>query len=270
MENISTHNQVIEIPSHEWRPVNPPISPRREATRQHYSNEAAVEIQKKLAEACNILNIANPDHFIPTLKKTAVVLSTIPKMENFITSVCSICSNGRTELERKNMEVTPKMVVPLLNGWIKELSSLREMEHAILSMMKERKKSPRVTPTNNQGDSWRMILDGVRSMIEDENRLLWDNSFKNINNMQSPMYGKGTELTSKLIQHFQHLFDVPNMEGVLPKMNDLYNKVQECQNAMSALNQVLGLSFNASSSETLSLARRVLTNDCAARISDNK
>ena len=44
----------------------------------------------------------------------------------------------------------------------------------------------------------------------------------------------------KLIIHFQTLFDVKELEGVLPKMNELYLFVNEALNHMRALRSMLG------------------------------
>ena len=44
-----------------------------------------------------------------------------------------------------------------------------------------------------------------------------------------------------MINHFQTLFDVPNVEGIFPRMNEIYSKLGEVYNVLHTLRNLLGL-----------------------------
>lgn len=49
------------------------------------------------------------------------------------------------------------------------------------------------------------------------------------------------QLLHKMIAHFQRLFEVKALDGVFPKMNELYLTVNEARNCMSAIKSMLRL-----------------------------
>ncbi|XP_070549234.1 centrosomal protein of 70 kDa-like isoform X6 [Ptychodera flava] len=50
-----------------------------------------------------------------------------------------------------------------------------------------------------------------------------------------------------VVSHFQNLFDVPTLEGVYPRMNEIYTKLGETHNVLHTLRELLGLEENAKS-----------------------
>lgn len=44
-----------------------------------------------------------------------------------------------------------------------------------------------------------------------------------------------------MVAHFQKLFDAPSLTGIYPRMNDVYTKLGEMNNAMRNLRDVLDL-----------------------------
>merc|ERR1712227_1045126 len=59
-------------------------------------------------------------------------------------------------------------------------------------------------------------------------------------------------LVNQVLLHFQQLFNVRSMEGVLPKMNQIYVFNNEMANFLQLLRPVLGLSEKASTHAILS------------------
>jgi hypothetical protein len=53
-------------------------------------------------------------------------------------------------------------------------------------------------------------------------------------------------LTISMIDHFKDLFDVESMEGIYPKMNELYVYVQETKTGLRILSSLLGLDDHVS------------------------
>ena len=44
-----------------------------------------------------------------------------------------------------------------------------------------------------------------------------------------------------MVKHFQHLFDVPNMAGMYPRMNEIYTRYNEMRNVQRTLAELLDL-----------------------------
>ena len=53
-------------------------------------------------------------------------------------------------------------------------------------------------------------------------------------------------IVSKIVKHFQLLFDVRGVEGVLPRMNEVYLLMNESVHFLRALRSVVGLEENSS------------------------
>jgi len=49
-----------------------------------------------------------------------------------------------------------------------------------------------------------------------------------------------------IVAHFQKLFDVNSIEGIFPRMNDVYIRLGETYNSMNNIRDVLGLGKNIS------------------------
>lgn len=47
-----------------------------------------------------------------------------------------------------------------------------------------------------------------------------------------------------MVAHFQQLFDVTSLTGIYPRMNEVYSKLGEMNNAMRNLRDVLELGMN--------------------------
>ena len=48
-------------------------------------------------------------------------------------------------------------------------------------------------------------------------------------------------ITASMVEHFKDLFDVENLEGVYPKMNELYVYVQETKTGLKIIANLLNL-----------------------------
>lgn len=66
---------------------------------------------------------------------------------------------------------------------------------------------------------------------------LTSNSFCLLQNSQKP----SLPTLSAIVSHFQKLFDVNSLNGVYPRMNEVYTKLGEMTNAMRNLHELLEL-----------------------------
>ena len=68
-------------------------------------------------------------------------------------------------------------------------------------------------------------------------------------------------ITTAMIDHFRDLFDVNSMDGVYPKMNELYVYVQETRHGLRLLSELLALGENVSTAKILDAIAQHLRDD---------
>lgn len=54
-----------------------------------------------------------------------------------------------------------------------------------------------------------------------------------------------------IVRHFQHLFDVPTMSGIYPRMNELYLRYNEMRNVQKTLAGLLDLGIHMKLNEAM-------------------
>ncbi len=65
-------------------------------------------------------------------------------------------------------------------------------------------------------------------------------------------------LTNRLLSHMQYVFDIKDIQGLIPKMNQIYLFVEESRNFMSSLREAFGME-NAQTSTIISETLRRLS-----------
>lgn len=70
-------------------------------------------------------------------------------------------------------------------------------------------------------------------------------------------------LNNRIVLHFQYLFQVRKLEGVFPKMNELYVFCSEVQSVLRALRSVCRLPVNASPKAVLGAVQHLLVTSAA-------
>ena len=59
--------------------------------------------------------------------------------------------------------------------------------------------------------------------------------------LPSPSQNATTQALQAMVKHFQQLFDVPKLEGVYPRMNQVYQQTEEARNIFKHIKSSLGL-----------------------------
>ncbi|XP_040296903.1 centrosomal protein of 70 kDa isoform X3 [Bufo bufo] len=124
-------------------------------------------------------------------------------------------------------------LLPTIELWAGQLLSLQALHRSL------RKLRHKLQPTL-QDDQTEGAAGGVR--VEDL-LLLVDTMLEEVENQRQ---GSSPHVLQALVSHFQKLFDVPSVNGIYPRMNDVYSKLGEMSNAMNNLRCLLGLDDTAS------------------------
>merc|ERR1719461_2466303 len=83
------------------------------------------------------------------------------------------------------------------------------------------------------------IVKQIEELVESEEYLL--NSKQCFSKAQNCLTSKPEELCNRIIRHFQHIFSIKHIEGVFPKMNQIYLELNEMKNLIKNIKITLGL-----------------------------
>jgi len=234
--------------------------------------ETAVEV---LQAACRELGVTEVSLIAPGIRKMAKAMMALPRMERFIREVCSfVFMNPRAgdgvpavdgveagqqqqQQQQQQQRGSLEAVVPTLRQWLAKLrafASLREFELLVTSELLKRP-----VHAGSARPSMTRAVAEVCELVELERELL---ARKHVfEKAEASLTGEPTLLVNKLVSHFRELFGVKGVDGVLPKMNELYLFANEMENTLRLLRTMLGLADRASTNQCLSAVRAVLAGE---------
>ncbi|KDO23677.1 hypothetical protein SPRG_11125 [Saprolegnia parasitica CBS 223.65] len=206
--------------------------------------ETAVEIVK---EVCRELDLSDVTLIVPSLRKLCVVVQAVPRMERFIRDVTAVV--GGVALEA----VVPSL--QKMQAELQELATLRSFRQAILQTLQKRAgavttpDAPETTEANVTSVVHRRALATIGELVEFETHFLQDKEMYThaLHNVEN----RPDVLVNKMVQHFRHLFGVKTMEGVFPKINEVFLFVNKMNSALDELKTTLQLPPSTSVTATL-------------------
>ncbi|CAN2389071.1 Centrosomal protein, partial [Pristimantis euphronides] len=136
-------------------------------------------------------------------------------------------------------------LLPTIELWAGQLLSLQALHRSLVKL------SRNLQP--NQQDN---TMETPGSVRVDELLLLVDTM---VEDAESHRQGSSVSphMLQALVSHFQKLFDVPSLSGIYPRMNEVYSKVGEMNNAMKNLRCLLGLDDTASAGTVVNAVGRL-------------
>ena len=233
------------------------------------------EISKEiLKQTCRELDISDATLIAPCIRKMSKAMLLLPRLENFINDVCSFVFKHSSDKENKKGSKskvnrrTMEDVMPVLKNWEKQLSSLgksSEFKAIIMSELCRRsvvpKKSGLFNRSGNDTDYPGMTADmsdeqalrAVRDLVELEKSVM---AREDLYRNAEEVVQKNPDLfVNRVVLHFRYLFGVKHMEGVFPKMNEVYLFVNEMNAFVRELRSMFGVK---SSLPTASVCKVVL------------
>ncbi|CAO2580163.1 Centrosomal protein of 70 kDa [Lemmus lemmus] len=126
-------------------------------------------------------------------------------------------------------------LVPIIEIWADELTSLKDLykslkilSAALVSWHNLKK------PDENEGVKVEDLLFMVDTMLEEVENKKESPNMPNFQTLQA------------IVSHFQKLFDVQSLNGVYPRMNEVYTRLGELNNAVRNLQELLELDSSSS------------------------
>ncbi|XP_066889808.1 centrosomal protein of 70 kDa isoform X5 [Kogia breviceps] len=126
-------------------------------------------------------------------------------------------------------------LVPIIEMWADQLASLKDLYKSLKILSAE------LVPWHNlkkQDEN-----EGVK--VED---LLFivDTMLEEVENKEKDSNMPDFQMLQAIVSHFQKLFDVPSLTGVYPRMNEVYTRLGEVNNAVRNLQELLELDSSSS------------------------
>jgi len=211
---------------------------------------------------CRELDVSDVSEVQPTLAKLKAVVKAVPRMERFIAQICSFLferdrkikeldGRGFGGRERPSMED----VLPVLQNWwgeVQQLDALAEFQDKVLAELHRREQLlSNQTLSTNDGDfgpglrfrwSQREVTkayDIIRGCVDFEAEVLKHK--KCFGAAEDFLRQQPDLLVNRQISHIQYLFNIPSIEGIYPRMNQVYLFHEQMSNFLSTCRQALAL-----------------------------
>lgn len=110
------------------------------------------------------------------------------------------------------------------------------------------------------------ILDAISDLVETERMILKSRAIHE--NAELFLVDKPELFVSRVVQHFQYLFQVKKVEGVLPKMNELYLFTSEMENMIKVLKGLVGIEGTCSNTVLLVTLEAAIEGDEPATVAE--
>ncbi|XP_014408538.2 centrosomal protein of 70 kDa isoform X4 [Camelus ferus] len=126
-------------------------------------------------------------------------------------------------------------LVPIIEMWADQLISLKDLYKSLKLLSAELVPWHNLKKQDeNEGIKVEDLLFIVDTMLEEVENKEKDSNMPNVQILQA------------IVSHFQKLFDVPSLTGVYPRMNEVYTRLGEMNNAVRNLQELLELDSSSS------------------------
>nr|XP_055074192.1 centrosomal protein of 70 kDa-like [Misgurnus anguillicaudatus] len=204
--------------------------------------------KRYLMEVCKELKV-DVSNLISEVKDRCKQAESAERLEKILRDITAILTNPRAPLGLLRQQGEVELVVPTLNVWSQQLNALSEVHRSLGRLQK------RLLPWQPEGGTT-ASSDSVR--VEDLMLIvdtLLDETASDDKVLRSPT----RHTLESMVAHFQQLFDAPTLTGIYPRMNEVYSKLGEMNNAMRNLRDVLNLDDRAPPSEVVNKVAAVVS-----------
>ncbi|KAK7136871.1 hypothetical protein R3I93_017051 [Phoxinus phoxinus] len=219
----------------------------------------ASNCKRHLTDVCTELGVQNVDHLISAVKVRCKEAESATKLEKILHDITTVLTNPRAPLGllrqrvQSNLELGREaeyeLIVSTLDVWSQQLTSLADLHRALIRLEKRLLPWQPESSVTTSSDSVRvedlmLIVDTLLDETASEDKVL-----------RSPT----RHTLESMVGHFQKLFDAPSLTGIYPRMNEVYTKLGEMNNAMRNLRDVLELDDRAPPSEVVNKVAAIVS-----------
>ncbi len=239
------------------------------------------ELRALVGAVCRVLELSGPGQVLPAVEAMRAAMEAIPPLEAFVKDACAFLARetlpGGVHLSPE--EALRRMDLPgaqgALRAWAKEVRAaarLRRFQSRLRTIVSTREEDDGEGGQDGE-DAGVLVLDDEQLLATVAGLVALEHDTRRSEGAraaaESYVAGRPELLVNRAVQHFRYLFQVKGLEGVLPKMNELYLFAAEMGSLTRALRAALGLSptcpANKLLAELQSLIRRARKAAAAGR-----
>lgn len=229
-------------------------------------------MKETLQAVCRELDVTEISEIQPSLCKLKAAVRVIPRMEHFITQICEfVFSNDNIT---KNISTKPAIddIFPIIKKWKTKATDCDDLIKFTNAIIHELHRRENLLANNDENTTTSIVFDD-RKLKQNSISIIKElcdfqiNALKNNRSFKAGdeyLKAKPDELVSQLMNHILYIFDIKELQGVLPKMNQLYIFIEEQRNFLSSMRDLLALK-GASDHTVLSTISSTLNSDIQVR-----
>uniref|UniRef100_A0A8C8SQK7 Centrosomal protein of 70 kDa n=1 Tax=Pelusios castaneus TaxID=367368 RepID=A0A8C8SQK7_9SAUR len=193
---------------------------------------------EKLKENKESESIAREDHVQTRCRRYLQVLSSIDSVVSSRRAPLVIYKRSKGPIQdyskENGQECGFEHLPPTVEMWADQLISLKDLHRSL------RKLSVELVP-------WHTVdaQDNSECIRVEDLQFIVDTVLEEIENKEKNSQMPSLQTLHAIVSHFQKLFDVTSLNGVYPRMNEVYTKLGEMTNAMRNLHDLLELDYSA-------------------------
>jgi hypothetical protein len=193
---------------------------------------------------------------LPTIERIQQVVLAVPRMQGFVRDICyTLRVDPSTTLG-----VAMEMGIEKIKDWELQMNRKKEIERLRTAIIMEiiTHRSNTLITQGGTGvtdfDDVRLLAE-IKGMIEKEKDVEKEEKF--YDSIQEEMKTNPSEMTTRMVTHFQQLFDVKAVRGIMPKMNELFLYSSEMNTFMNAIRARLALNQHATTSAVMNALKEI-------------
>ncbi|XP_045210367.2 centrosomal protein of 70 kDa-like isoform X2 [Mercenaria mercenaria] len=200
------------------------------------------------------LKVKDLETVIPRIQRMAKELEEVHKYEQFCRTVQevvnSLADNKRKEklgsAKRGHLSSdTLNHLVTVIENWKEDEEGLQELQMSINRL------GERCAPWLKIHLVGEPTMSQITSAVD---KIVYDDGVEEQVGQEHP----NRSVLENIVSHFQTLFDVPNISGVFPRMNQIFTKLGEVHNVLNTLKNLLGLGKDSKSSAIVDSVGRLV------------
>jgi hypothetical protein len=225
-------------------------------------------MKEVLQGVCRELELNEVSDILEAIKKLKLVIKTVPRMERFISSVCNFIFERVTPTHLEGDPIRrPVMedILPILKRWwrnCQEMIQLRRFQEEIISLVEKidiqsssflssstsaftsRTHHPYPSLGGGAGAGGEVISNQdiflrIKSLIEFQREVFA--SAKNWDSAERYLVERPEVVINSIVEHIQYLFGVNRLEGLIPKLNEVYLFTEEMANFLISLREMVDM-----------------------------
>ncbi|XP_025082505.1 centrosomal protein of 70 kDa-like isoform X2 [Pomacea canaliculata] len=211
------------------------------------SSEARCSTQQIIGAACKELGVNDAEKLVPAIQQLLRHMARNYTVEQDVPLVmqqnrniqitashldaasCASTFQGKQQTQPNNILTENMFDTVHMNNWRQDMKNLQKLRVALNQLLGQVLPRARIHLTGDH--TVKRMAEIIDDLAKEETTNVSQDGWEHISR---------TTLES-IVKHFQSLFDVSSVSGILPRMNELYQHLGEAQNVLNTLRHLLGL-----------------------------